>query len=30
MYKVGVDIGGTKVNVGIFDDAGNIVACRKI
>ena len=30
MYRIGVDIGGTKVNIGIFDDENkNLISARK-
>ena len=30
MYHVGIDIGGTKINIGIVDDDANVVAKRKL
>ena len=30
MYHVGVDIGGTKINIGIVDDDVNVIAKRKL
>ena len=30
MYVVGIDIGGTKINIGIVDDDGKVVAKRKL
>ena len=30
MYKIGVDIGGTKINVGVFSGGGALLACQKL
>lgn len=30
MYKIGADIGGTKINIGILDNENNLVANKKI
>ena len=30
MYKLGVDIGGTKINIGLFDEVGNLISNKKI
>ena len=30
MYHVGIDIGGTKINIGIVDDDGNVLVKRKV
>ncbi|MDQ0256079.1 glucokinase [Evansella vedderi] len=30
MYRIGIDIGGTNMRVGIFDDGGNLVVKEKI
>lgn len=30
MYRIGVDIGGTKVNIGIFSEGGSLLANRKV
>lgn len=30
MYRVGVDIGGTKINIGLFDGGGNLLKNKKI
>ena len=30
MYRVGIDIGGTKINIGIIDDSNTLIANKKI
>ena len=30
MYRLGLDIGGTKINIGVLDGSGNLLATQKL